>query len=508
MRIDLPLSPAGTSAGGACVPGAPAGSPPLETLCLRSVSAARGGQWLFGGLDLSLGPGERVWLKGANGSGKSTLLRIAAGLVAPLEGSVTWRGEAAVRSRALRAEAFFIGHQDGLKGALSATENLAFHATLNGGPTDRRSLEAALDAMGLDPDLHHRPVARLSQGQRRRVSLARLAGLARARVWILDEPCDALDVDGLARLDDLLEAHTGRGGSVLMTSHRPTAPGHRTPRVLDLDPLTRPPPLGHPEEHRPLDRRLSPTPARFGPRLDPVAAEGPAAPDADPPEPSALSGVLAILRRDLLVARRRRLEALQPLAFFVLAASLFPLAIGPEPQTLALVAPGVAWVCALLATLTSAQTLHESDHADGSLEQMLRSPLPALAVAGSRALSHLLVTGLPLTVAAPAVGALLGLGPAACGVLALTLLLGLPVVSLLGGLASALTLGLRQAGLLMLVIVLPLAVPVLVFASSAVSTVSSGLSAAPHLSLLAALLLLALPLAPWATAGALRLAME
>jgi heme exporter protein B len=217
---------------------------------------------------------------------------------------------------------------------------------------------------------------------------------------------------------------------------------------------------------------------------------------------------LAVLARDLRLAARRRVESLLPVAFFIVAVSLFPLGVGPEPQTLRQIAPGIVWVCALLAAMLSVQTLYAGDLADGSLEQMLLAPASPLQLVWAKTAAHWLVTGLPLIVAAPVIGLLFDLSGPALGTLVLGLLLGTPILSLLGGLGAALTLGLRSSGMLLILIVLPLATPALIFGAGAVDAVESGLSAAGHHSLLGALLIATALGAPWATAAALRISTE
>lgn len=213
----------------------------------------------------------------------------------------------------------------------------------------------------------------------------------------------------------------------------------------------------------------------------------------------------AVLQRDLRLAMRRPAEVLLPVLFFVLACALFPLGVGPEPEMLRQIAPGVVWVCALLAALLSLPALYGPDHADGSLDQMLLAQPWPVALALVKSLAHWLTTLLPLIVAAPVLALLLGMAAASTGVLLLTLLLGTPVLSLLGSVGAALTLGLRQGPALILLLVLPLCVPVLVFGAGAVSTQAMGLDPRGHLYLLGALLLLSVLGAPLATAAALRI---
>lgn len=217
---------------------------------------------------------------------------------------------------------------------------------------------------------------------------------------------------------------------------------------------------------------------------------------------------VSVFLRDLRLAARRRIDSLLPLVFFVVAVSLFPLGVGPEPQTLRQIAPGIVWVCALLAAMLSVSSLYAGDHADGSLEQMLLAPSHAVALASAKAAAHWVITGLPLIVAAPVIGILFDLSGPALTALIAGLILGTPILSLLGGLGAALTLGLRSGGMLLILIVLPLATPALIFGTGAVSQVEAGLSAAGHYSLLAALLIATTLGVPWATAAALRISTE
>lgn len=221
-----------------------------------------------------------------------------------------------------------------------------------------------------------------------------------------------------------------------------------------------------------------------------------------------MSAVWAIAKRDLLLARRRRVEALLPLGFFVVAAGLFPIGVGPEPQTLRTIGPGVVWVCALLAAMLSVTQMFSSDHADGSLEQLLLAPQSLTALVVGKVLAQWLSSGVPLVLAAPLIGLLFDMSAPAIGMLTLTLVLGTPVLCLLGAVGAALTLGLRSGAALVFLIVLPLTVPTLIFGTGAVGAVESGVSARAHLSLLGALLIFTALGAPLATAAALRISLE
>jgi heme exporter protein B len=216
-------------------------------------------------------------------------------------------------------------------------------------------------------------------------------------------------------------------------------------------------------------------------------------------------GFMVVVHRDLRLAGRRPVEALLPVVFFVVAASLFPLGVGPETQVLRQIAPGVVWVCALLSAMLSLGSLYASDYADGSLEQMLLSGHPVALLAAAKGLAHWLVTGLPLVLVAPVLGLLFDMRGSSIAILTAALLLGTPVLSLLGGLGAALTLGLRNGAVLILLLVLPLCIPVLIFGAGAVGAADAGLSTDGHFYLLGALLLLTLLGAPLATGAALRI---
>lgn len=214
-----------------------------------------------------------------------------------------------------------------------------------------------------------------------------------------------------------------------------------------------------------------------------------------------------LLWRDLTLAYRQRADLFNPLLFFVLVTALFPLGIGADPALLREVAPGIIWVAALLAALLSLDSVFRSDFEDGSLEQFLISAHPLSLLVLSKVVAHWLVSGLPLLIVAPLLGLLLGLSNTATAVLVLTLLLGTPVLSMVGSIGVALTVALRRGGFILSLLVLPLYVPVLIFAASTVETASAGLPIGPHLSILSALLVLAVSLSPMATAAALKVSL-
>jgi heme exporter protein B len=221
-----------------------------------------------------------------------------------------------------------------------------------------------------------------------------------------------------------------------------------------------------------------------------------------------MDAVIALVRRDLLLAMRQQADLYNTLLFFVVVVSLVPLGVGPEPALLRLIAPGVLWVAALLAAMLSLQRLFAGDHADGTLEQWLltREPLPLLVL--GKIAAHWLTTGAPLTLVAAPLALMFDLERDVALTLILALLLGTPALSLIGAIGAALTLGLRGGGVLLSLLVLPLYVPVLIFGAGAAESVAAGLSPQGHLLLLAAFTLAALVLAPWACAAALRISLE
>ena len=221
-----------------------------------------------------------------------------------------------------------------------------------------------------------------------------------------------------------------------------------------------------------------------------------------------MSAVFAMIHRDLLLVMRRKSEVLTALFFFVVVTSLFPLGIGADAALLRKIAPGVIWVAALLATLLGLHRMFAADYADGALEQMALSPQPMVLLVAGKMIAHWIVCGLPLVILAPIIGIQFDLDLSSLYVLMGTLLLGTPVLSLLGSIGAALTLGVRGGSVLMSLLILPLYIPVLIFGAVAVYANSAGLETSGHFSLLGALLILALAFVPWVSAAAVKIAIE
>ena len=223
---------------------------------------------------------------------------------------------------------------------------------------------------------------------------------------------------------------------------------------------------------------------------------------------STLSMFRWIVSRDLTLAWRRRADVLSTLFFFVIVVSLFPLGIGPETELLRSIAPGVVWVAALLASMLSLGRVFANDYQDGTLEQMLLTPQPLYLVVLGKVLAQWLVSEVPLVLIAPLIGVQFDLATDALRILFVSLLIGTPILSLIGSIGAALTLGLRGGGVLIALLILPLYIPVLIFGAGAVDASITGMSPQANLYLLAAFLLVSLVFAPWATSAALRISLE
>lgn len=215
-----------------------------------------------------------------------------------------------------------------------------------------------------------------------------------------------------------------------------------------------------------------------------------------------------VVRRELMIAFRRQAEIFNPLWFFIIVITLFPLGVGPEPNLLARIAPGIVWVAALLAALLSMERLFRDDYVDGSLEQMLMMPTPLPVLAFAKMVAHWFLTGVPLLLISPLLAILLSLDWATWKAVVLTLLLGTPTLSFLGSIGVALTVGLRKGGVLLSLLILPLYIPVLIFATSAIDAASLGMPYNGQLALLGAMLAGSATLSPFAVAASLRISVQ
>ncbi len=374
-----------------------------------------------------------------------------------------------------RGRRFYIGHAAGLwAGAASPRENLLWWAALRGVDA-RAAIEPALSKVRLR-GYEDAPCYQLSAGQQRRVALARLF-LTDAPLWILDEPFTAIDRQGVAELEQWLVGHAGAGGAVLLTTHQPLT----LPRAcIAQDRAAGRIGVG---SRRMAENRLS------------------------------TAAIMArVIRRDVVLALRRRAEIANPLLFFLMVCTLFPLGIGPDPKQLAALAPGVLWVVALLSCLLASDGVFRSDFDDGSLEQMLLSPTSLYLLTLAKSIAHWLVTGF----AAGAVGTIAGC--CCCEVAAHPRCphVGVePFAGKYGGIefyrGNRRGVDGRFAARWLIklsLIVLPLYIPVLIFGASAVQAAAEGFSYSGQLAVLGALLALAVPLAPFAIASGARVSCD
>lgn len=217
---------------------------------------------------------------------------------------------------------------------------------------------------------------------------------------------------------------------------------------------------------------------------------------------------MAILNRELKIALRKSAEIINPLWFFLIVITLFPLSIGADPVLLSRVAPGIVWVAALLASLLSLERLLKDDFMDGSLEQLVLLPIPLPVTILAKVLAHWLLTGLPLLVLSPLVAVLLSFDFEVWKAIALTLLLGTPTLSFIGAIGVALTVGLRKGGVLLSLLVLPLYIPVLIFATATIDATAAGMDIGGYLAILGAMLAGTATLAPFAASAALRISIH
>ena len=460
---------------------------------VRGLTCERGERTLFTGMSFTVAPGSLVRIAGSNGAGKTTLLRLLTGLMRPAEGEIFWRGEPILKAaQDFWRELCYIGHRNGVKDDLSVMENVLINARIASLSCTPEAARAALAAVGLS-DYEDVPAGQLSQGQRRRVALARLWLSESVPLWILDEPFTALDVKGVARLADLVSKHVAEGGVVMLVTHQevPVDPKH----LFVIEP------------ERWAPKRRSAAGTCGGGEGDGASCrsrkrcQGLKRGDA-----KMFNLFMTILKRDLTLSLRRKSDLAQVIFFFAVVVTLVPLGVGAETNILRSIAPGVVWVAALLAALLSLPRMFATDHEDGTLEQMLVAAEPVPVIVVAKVAAHWIVTGVPMTIFATIFGVMFDLELDVTLVMVASLLIGTPVLSLVGAVGAALTLGLRAGGVLTSLLVLPLYIPVLIFGSGAATAAAMSLSPASHFMIVGGLSLFALALAPFAVAAALRIA--
>lgn len=477
----------------------------IPLLELHNLSCERDERCLFTGLNLTFAAGDLVQIGGPNGAGKTTLLRALAGISQDYQGEIHYKGQPlSTAGWDFARDSLYLGHLAGIKKALSPSENLSWYLAQTGEDADINQALAVVGLYGYEDT----PCYQLSAGQLRRVALARLY-LSQARIWILDEPFTAIDKKGVSQLEAIIAKQVAQGGVVILTSHQDlTLPQLRIVNLQDYQPVESVTELSEPLNVNAISSDTSSSGVITSDRLKSLSNASnmvTSNTDSDRPQLSLFAGFVAGFRRDFLVAARHKSELANPLVFFLIAITLIPLGVSPEASVLALLAPGIVWVMALLATLLSLDGLFRSDYDDGSLEQMLISPQSLYFSVMAKVLVHWLVSGLPVTLLAPILGLMLSLPLDGYGALFASLLLGTAAMSLIGAVGAALTVSLRKGGLLLSLIVMPLYIPILIFGASSVQTAVQGGVIGMQLAVLGAFLALAIVLAPIAALGALRI---
>ncbi|GGE83380.1 hypothetical protein GCM10011404_15070 [Sphingomonas prati] len=451
------------------------------SLRLHGIAAWRGDRLLFEGIDLTLAPGDALLVTGLNGAGKSTLLSIIAGLLTPLSGTVTHTGGLALATT----------DGDALDPRLPLSRALDFWAKLDG---TRDQVAPAMAAMAI-PHLATVPVRMLSTGQRKRAVLARTLASG-AGIWLLDEPANGLDTNGLTALAEAMALHRAKGGIIIAASHQPLGLQDAQRLMLQESPL----PFGErvgwgaslDATTRPFHPETPPTPT-----LPPVGGGSLAAPQHRE-RISTRGSKSPLLLRDI-TQHYTGGAALLPILFFLLVATLFPFAIGPDGTLLARTGGGALWMAGLLAALLPVDRLIEPDRAAGVLDQYAVRGISAELAVASKLLAHWLGFAPPLMIAVLPAAALLKLDAISVTRIEAGLLLGTPGLAALGLLTAALTAGLRGASALAGLVMLPLAIPLLIFGAGALGDTGGG-----ALKLLAATSLLLIAITPFAGGAALR----
>jgi len=444
-------------------------------LTFHNVTFERASRPLFSHIQGELQAGDCLHIQGANGSGKSTLLRILAGLMEPQAGTVCWQGHSIFAVRAsYQQQLHYIGHKNGIKPPLTTYENIQLQCALRNGEHTPEELEAILKQLRLE-NLRDTQAMHLSAGQLRRLSLAKLL-LQKTAVWILDEPLTALDSAGQDYLLQLCQEHLAQQGILIIATHQDLA--LEKIKTVHLNKKTVPMP----------SLAVKPTPL-----------------DEPMPNLATLSRSIATtFYHEIKTILRQACSWLTPLLFFVIVVCLFPLALGPDPVLLHTIAPGILWVAALLATIISMGNVFRQDEQEGYLDLLALSPLPLSLLILSKLLSHWATHCLPFILISPVLGALLQLTLLQELTLITALLLGTPVLCLLGGVGAALLVGLRNHGLLLPILIMPFYIPVLIFGTSALLAAGFTQPLSGYFAIMGALFLLSSACAPFLTSIALR----
>ncbi len=446
-------------------------------LKVEGLELSRGRRRLAVSINFTLARGQFIELTGPNGSGKTTLLRVLAGLTAANRHA---RIECPPRS------VFHFSARSGFRPELQVDAQLSMSLALFDPAMDaarsEQLFEQLLEQVGLSRHRHQR-VGSLSEGQTRRLMLAVMMGSGR-RLWLIDEPLNALDEAGVALLGRMLAQHLAAGGAAVVATHQSLVA-----RLPDLTPA--------------FAGRL-----QLSPKGSEFSSHQTAPCDAFIAAPPAVAGLSWVLRREFALLLARPQDALWPAMFHWMVVSLFPFALSADSALLARIGPGVFWVSSLLALLLASQRLFAADHDHGVLDQLEVAGASLELLAAGKIIASFLAVGLPLALASVPLGLQYTLDGHTLAVLVASLALGLPALTALCALFAALALMARQAQVVVSLMSLPCFVPVLIFGTAAAGSVQSGMSANAPLMVLAALAVLTLLALPWAAARVMRLAIN
>lgn len=449
---------------------------------LVEVPVFRGGQLLLKDVSFSLQSGRYLELQGQNGSGKTSLLRTMA-RIQPFS--------AISSSGAILQDAahtiFYFGHQSGLRPELRVEEQLALSLQMYGVILDAASSKALLKSVGLLHQVDAR-IRQLSHGQVRRLMLAVMARSGRT-VWLIDEPLNALDVQAIAILKDVLLEHFKSGGSAVVATHR--SMDDAIPEIFSYS-------MGK--------LRIEGTQAVLLPAPDGTLPQQP--PSADRSAVSGLPALAWILRRELTLMAARPQDIVWPSIFHWMVVTLFPFGLGAEPELLTRAAGGVFWVSALLATLIGATRFFDADFEHGVLNEVKTAGVSLPLLAFGKIIAGWLFVGLPLSLASLPLGLLYGLSGNTLGILFASLALGSISLAAFSCLFAALGLMARQAQIVICLLAFPVFVPLLIFGSAAITGAQTGVGVVSPLIVLGNLALLSVIALPVVTGHVLSLAVE
>ncbi|MDX1900780.1 MAG: heme ABC exporter ATP-binding protein CcmA [Gammaproteobacteria bacterium] len=432
-------------------------------LALNQLTFARNDCNIFSPVSFTLKAGELLQITGANGSGKSTLLRLIAGLIEPTEGRLE-----------IHADFNYIGHSNAHQGSLTARENLQVAAAFLGITLTNDAQIQILKQAGIE-HLIDTQVKYFSAGQARRLALARLL-IQPSTLWLLDEPTAGLDISAQRWFEEILATHLSRGGMAVVVTHQ----------VMD-----------HFKNSTSITLTQCDNNANTTPYLPAIVTE-------KKMDDTKNASILTLAYYEILATYREAHAWLTPLLFFVMAATLFPLAVGANIPLLHTIAPSMIWVIALLAILLSTDTIFRTDIASGRLDFVLSHKNILSDFVISKILCHWITHALPLVLLSPIIGGLFGLSLSEMGILTFSVFTGTFILSLIGSLGAAIVAGIRGHGLLLPILIMPFYIPVLIFGTNMVLAYSQQQPISAYIAILIALTLLSATFTPLFTQLALK----